>query len=516
MSRRLRPDLEQRGPSPEGAALFFDPITGRELELSPEQIAIVRALEGEPTIEGAAEAAGRALGVELPPDLVLELAAVLDELGLLERAGDGADRIRVRKREARRRFFEEERLEKLKLALEKLSALPYYASVLPSPLPTLDHLDDLARLPRLDKATLRARFDAFLPRDLPPDVRWLSTSGTSGERQQLARSEADWDLAQTFTWTLNRAVRDVLGARYARLTTPVCDGTECHLSRASLEERTQGPRLALETTTGIASLPDEAVRRMVRELEDHAPEYFLADPSYLAMVVAQAERLRLRMPRVKLVVSSYELCSALHRRRIEEAFECPLFEAYGASELGAMALQCEAGRLHVNPSSYVLEVLCRGQEAPGSVGRVVVTSLDKSIMPLLRYDTGDLAVRASGPCTCAWAETDTLERLCGRAVDVLSRTDGSLVTPADVDARISAAASRDLVSYALVQEEQAKYRASLLSYAPCDLGPVRDALHDLLGPGASVRVERRRELLPAPSGKFRLSHAASAALRPEV
>jgi phenylacetate-CoA ligase len=198
-------------------------------------------------------------------------------------------------------------------------------------------------------------------------------------------------------------------------------------------------------------------------------------------------------------LTAYELCSELHRRRIREAFECPVFGVYGATEFGALALQCEAGRYHVNPESYIVEL----QPVAGAVGELLVTSLDKKVMPLLRYRTGDLAIAADGPCSCAWSETGTLASLEGRMADAISRADGERVTVGAVD-RAVASATDEVVTYCVVQTGRG-YRFEYLpaeGFGGGSIDRVVEALRELFG--GEVRAERRRELLPAGSGKFRL------------
>ena len=67
-----------------------------------------------------------------------------------------------------------------------------------------------------------------------------------------------------------------------------------------------------------------------------------------------------------------------------------------------------------------------------------------------------------------------------------------------------------VVAYCLVQRGPASYRFEYLAgedFEARSVDRVLESLHAELGPGATIRAERRRELLPAPSGKFRLSYA---------
>ncbi|PCC73911.1 Phenylacetate-coenzyme A ligase PaaK, adenylate-forming domain family [Nannocystis exedens] len=466
---------------------------------------LLRAFAAHADVARTAAIAGEWLDADVDEALVRECLLAFAELGLLEAPGLTLEQLRERQRQARRRHYEHSRAEKLRALLPRLRALPFYARTLPAA--AGEAAVNLKELPVLDKAAVRAHFDEFLPERMPAgEIRWLSTSGTTGERQQVVRSLADWDASQPHTWALNRTIEAARGERFCRLTTPFCDGSECHLRGASRASRTRGPRLSLDGGLDIAALPPARLEQMAAELREHAPAYVLADPSYLAMFADQALRRRLPLPRLRFVITAYELCSALHRRILERVFECPVFDAYGATEYGALAVQCEAGRYHVNPESFLVEL--RDDAAGDDARELLVTTLDKLLMPLLRYATGDLARPADAPCTCAWSESDTLASLEGRAVDSIRTTDGRRLTAGAVD-RALAPAAPGIVSYGLVQRGEASYR---LDYLPAEdfseqcLPDVAAALHAALGPGARVQLARRPELLPASSGKFRLAY----------
>ncbi|MCY1064744.1 hypothetical protein OV090_08220 [Nannocystis sp. RBIL2] len=471
---------------------------------------LLRAFAEHCDVGRTAAIASEQLDADIDEELVRAWLLAFAELGLLEAPNRTLQQLRERQRQTRRRHYEDSWNDKLRALLPRLRELPYYAKTLPAEPPSDDSPIALASLPVLDKAAVRSHFDEFLPASMPAgEIRWLSTSGTTGERQQVVRSLADWDASQPHTWALNRIVEAARGERFCRLTTPFCDGSECHLRGASRAERTRGPRLSLDSGLDIAALSPTRLEQMAAELREHEPVYVLADPSYLAMFADQALRRRLALPRLRFVITAYELCSALHRRIIERTFECPVYDAYGATEYGALAVQCEAGRYHVNPESFLVEL--RDDGAGDDARELLVTTLDKQLMPLLRYATGDLARPADAPCVCAWSETDTLASLEGRAVDSVRTSDGRRLTAAAVD-RALAPAARGLVSYCLLQRGEALYRLDYLPAEDFSNGCVDDitaALHVALGPGARVQLARRPELLPTSSGKFRLAGVES-------
>jgi phenylacetate-CoA ligase len=90
------------------------------------------------------------------------------------------------------------------------------------------------------------------------------------------------------------------------------------------------------------------------------------------------------------------------RARLEESFGCPVHMAYGLNEIGKVATRCPEGRYHVNTEHCLVQIARPDGSpcAPGEVGHVLVTGLNNMSMPLLRYDTGDLAEVVEAPCPC--------------------------------------------------------------------------------------------------------------------
>lgn len=90
------------------------------------------------------------------------------------------------------------------------------------------------------------------------------------------------------------------------------------------------------------------------------------------------------------------------RRRIVSAFDVSVCQNYGLNEIGIVANRCAAGRYHVNTEHCLVEVvdLDGRPAAPGTSGRIVVTALSNRAMPLIRYDTDDMATVLEGDCPC--------------------------------------------------------------------------------------------------------------------
>jgi len=112
------------------------------------------------------------------------------------------------------------------------------------------------------------------------------------------------------------------------------------------------------------------------------------------------------------------------RRRIEEAFGCDVYNSYGLTEMNGpgVAFECEhkAG-LHLWEDNYILEIInpATGEPLPdGETGELVLTTLKREAMPILRYRTRDVTCIIPEPCKCGRTHR-RLNRFTGRSDDML-------------------------------------------------------------------------------------------------
>jgi phenylacetate-CoA ligase len=112
------------------------------------------------------------------------------------------------------------------------------------------------------------------------------------------------------------------------------------------------------------------------------------------------------------------------RRRIEQAFGCDVYNSYGLTEMNGpgVAFECEhkAG-LHLWEDNFILEIINpeTGEPLPeGQTGELVLTTLKREAMPILRYRTRDITSIIPEPCKCGRTHR-RLNRITGRSDDML-------------------------------------------------------------------------------------------------
>jgi len=135
-------------------------------------------------------------------------------------------------------------------------------------------------------------------------------------------------------------------------------------------------------------------------LEKYQPTYLLTYPGLLEEL-ALANNCQ-SLPYLKALLPVSSMLTTAMRARIDQSFGIPIYQNYGLNEVGIVAVQCNAGRYHVHTEQALVEIVdAEGQAvSAGESGRLLVTTLSNSAMPLIRYDTGDIATATEGPCLC--------------------------------------------------------------------------------------------------------------------
>jgi len=206
--------------------------------------------------------------------------------------------------------------------------------------------------------------------------------------------------------------------------------------------------------------------------------------------------------KMKVVITNAEPLFDHQRRTIAEAFQCPVRETYGMTELVAAASECPAGRLHQWPEIGWVEVLEDNQPvAKGDAGDFVCTGLLNPDMPLVRYRVGDRGRLSADDRRCACGRTlPSIQRVEGRSNDMLVTADGRSVywlNPVFYDVPVREAQ--------IIQDRLDHVRVRFVAAS----GFGREAglcivrrLQERLGP-VVVSLEQIDELPRGPNGKFK-------------
>jgi phenylacetate-CoA ligase len=179
-------------------------------------------------------------------------------------------------------------------------------------------------------------------------------------------------------------------------------------------------------------------------LRDFRPTALAATPSF-ALHMAESLREQGGAPEalgLRYGMFGAEPWSEGMRAALERAYGCPAYDLYGLSEIigPGVAGECERREgLHVADDHFLPEIVDPDSgvlRPPGVEGELVLTTLTKRAMPMLRYRTGDVTSLTLEPCACGRTSA-RMARVKGRSDDMLI-VKGVNLYPSEVEATLLA------------------------------------------------------------------------------
>jgi phenylacetate-CoA ligase len=301
---------------------------------------------------------------------------------------------------------------------------------------TPDHcksLADLARFPFSAKADLRDNFPFGLfavPREQV--LRLHASSGTTGRPTVVGYTKADLDL-----WA------DLMARSLACMGAK--PGDVFHnaygygLFTGGLGFHYGAERLGC-TTVPVSG---GATERQVALLQDFGARFIGATPSYALNIAEVADGMGVDLHKLPLRYGAFgaEPWSEAMRRDIEARFDIKAMDTYGLSEIigPGVASECHQAQsgLHIWEDHFLCEVIDPDTTQvlpPGEAGELVLTTLTKEALPMIRYRTRDITRLSDEPCVCGRTHRRML-RVTGRSDDMLIIR-GVNVYPSQVEAHL--------------------------------------------------------------------------------
>jgi phenylacetate-CoA ligase len=415
----------------------------------------------------------------------------------------------VRKKMEESQWWDEHRLQALRLAkLRQLLAdaekhVPYYRALFREigfNADDLHALEDLARLPFLDKASIRANTDTLKSHNARGLARF-NTGGSSGEPLifYIGKERVSHDVAAKW-----RATRwwdvDIGDAEIVVWGSPIELGAQDTVR--ALRDRMLKTKLLPAFEMSEAKLDG-----FLAEIQARRPKMLFGYPSALSHIARHAEAKGMRMDdlgiRVAFVTS--ERLYDEQRAQISKTFGCPVANGYGGRDAGFIAHECPQGGMHITAEDIIVEIVNpEGMPLPpGEAGEIVVTHLATSDFPFIRYRTGDIAVLDTKKCSCGRG-LPLIKEIQGRSTDFLIAKDGTVMHGLALVYIL-----RDIPqvrAFKIVQESLDLTRILIVSQD--GLGSelsrkIKAGFKARLGQDVEIEVNEVAEIRPEKSGKFR-------------
>jgi phenylacetate-CoA ligase len=295
-------------------------------------------------------------------------------------------------------------------------------------------LDDISLLPFTVKTDLRDTYPFGLFASPMSDiVRLHVSSGTTGKPIVVAYTKEDVNV-----WT-NVMVRSLAA---------------CGVHRGDIVQNAYGYGLftgglgahygAEELGATVIPISGGNSDRQIMLMRDFGVTAICCTPSYFIHLIERARELSVDMRDLPLRVGIFgaEPWTNTMRRHIEDGSGIKAFDIYGLSEITGpgVGIECPChDGLHIFEDHFYPEIIDpdTGENLPdGSEGELVLTTLSKSAMPMIRYRTRDITSIMTGECACG----RTLRRIqrIGRRSDDMFIIRGINVFPSQVEAALLA------------------------------------------------------------------------------
>lgn len=224
-------------------------------------------------------------------------------------------------------------------------------------------------------------------------------------------------------------------------------------------------RFGISRKTWIST--ERSIEDQLAQLLEAKADVVVGTATALRRIARASEAAQVTFKGPRVVFCAGELVDAETRQLVTRVFSREPVGLYGQTEVGYIAWQCEQrGSFHVNADTHVVEVLRDGIPAhPGELGTIVVTDLRARTMPLIRYNTADLAMAASGGCSCG-RELPLIGSIEGRERASFLLGDGRILTTKMILDHL--AGTLRLGEYRLYQESLKKFRLELTCHAVDD------------------------------------------------
>lgn len=281
----------------------------------------------------------------------------------------------------------------------------------------IQSLADLRKIPFTTKQDLRDTYPfgmASVP--LEKCTRLHSSSGTTGNPTVILHTKQDID-----EWA-NQVARN-LWMVGLRPTDVFQNSSGYGMFTGGLGFQNGAERLGMLTVPAAAGNS----LRQIKFIKDFGTTAVHAVPSYLTRLKEVMDQEGVdprRDTKLKVFAIGAEPHSEEQRKRIEEMFGVKAYNSFGMSEMcgPGVGFECkEQNGLHFWEDYYIVEIVDPETLEPvpdGEIGELVLTSIRREAMPLLRYRTRDLTRVLGRTCPCGRNHV-RIDRMKGRSDDMM-------------------------------------------------------------------------------------------------
>ncbi|WP_051189760.1 phenylacetate--CoA ligase family protein [Daejeonella oryzae] len=378
------------------------------------------------------------------------------------------------------------------LLIHATGTSPFYAE--------FKHFKSLSDFPVINKIIIRDRFTD------------LQSKKFKNKRNHTVQTSGSSGIISTTLQDTNKRNRNTADTIYFKKLAGFELGYKLYYIRKWFKMHTKSPLITWLRNINmvdVSKFSDEYLADFIKTLKrDRSTKVLLGYSSALRDICKYLDKINSGPVEtdISCIIGMSEALSDYTKHSLEKYFNAPVVSRYSNLENGILSMQLpgQGDHFHINWASYHIEILHPEYDQPveyGTLGRVVITDLFNYCMPIIRYDTGDLAIMTND--NKYFNKAPAFAKVEGRKMDLLYDTKGNAQSPFIVFHMESFLQIRQ---FQLIQESEKSYVLKLNADPDFKEGDELIRIYrEYFGDDAIINIEYVSEIPQLSSGKRRLT-----------
>lgn len=255
----------------------------------------------------------------------------------------------------------------------------------------------------------------------------------------------------------------------------------------------------------MANLGDERIKELCNIIKKKKISCLRGYASSFANIARYVGEHDIKLPSLKVIIAGSEALQEDVRDLVKKYIKCNIISQYANEENGILAqesISSDASGFYLNHASYYFEILKMDSDAPaeyGELGRIVLTDFFNYAFPIIRYDTGDLAIMEKGNIlSCGYPY---FSKLYGRRLDLIYNTKGEPMSAMTLSRILKYYPS--ILQWQFIQKNKNTYNLKIVLKDGTQLNQneIANLLKESFGQDANITFEYVRDIPVLSSGK---------------
>ena len=257
-------------------------------------------------------------------------------------------------------------------------------------------VNDAHKLPIITKKMLRKDFPekVIAPNEFKRAL-FDRTSGSTGEPFEFYKDERSTPKRRSSYMLFNTWMGVGPHEKHLQISSP----------KAHTRYKTLSNQIFRKSHISSLMIKRKNIRNVVSKINNISPTYFegYSASLYNTAYLMEEQGLELKNNPKAIIATSEDLIES-YRKKIQDVFKSPVYNRYGSREFsGAVAQECNLFEgSHINSSFFHIDLVDEEgtSVAEDERGRIIITDLLNRVMPFIRYDLGDSAIRGPEKGEC--------------------------------------------------------------------------------------------------------------------